>query len=99
MKEIIKNEEELAVRKDLRNAAICRSNNVDAVKVSKVAHLFSLDVAPIVHGNWCWYPDERDRQELYCSECEQPALYNEDRIQAPTAYCPWCGANMTQKQF
>lgn len=62
-----------------------------------VAHLPSLDVAPIVRGKWCWYPSEQDRQQLCCSVCEQPSLCSEDGLQVPTAYCPWCGANMTQK--
>ena len=66
---------------------------------AKVAHLPSLDVAPIVRGKWCWYPDEQDRQELCCSECEQPALYDADGIQIPTVYCPCCGAKMTPKYF
>lgn len=64
---------------------------------AKVAHLPSLDVTPIIHGKWCWYPDERDRQELCCSECEEFAPYNGDGFQILTEYCPHCGAKMDKK--
>lgn len=52
------------------------------------------DVAEVPHGEWAWYPDRMDRQELLCTNCEEPAPYNEDGERVMTPYCPHCGAKM-----
>ena len=60
---------------------------------AKVAHLPSLDVAPIVHGEWLL------RHEGYghyweCSSCHKnPCIY----VTKDTRYCPNCGAKMDEK--
>ena len=54
------------------------------------------DVVEVRHGEWDWYPDRMDRQELLCTNCEEPAPYN-DGEQIRTLYCPNCGAKMDGK--
>lgn len=55
------------------------------------------DVVDARHGEWDWYPDRMDRQELVCTNCEEPAPYNEDGERIRTPYCPNCGAKMNGK--
>ena len=57
----------------------------------------SSDVVEVRHGEWDWYPDRMDRQELLCTNCEEPAPYNDDGEQIRTLYCPNCGAKMDRK--
>ena len=55
------------------------------------------DVTGVPHGEWAWYPDRMDRQELLCTNCEESAPYNEDGERVMTPYCPHCGAKMNRK--
>lgn len=49
------------------------------------------------HGKWAWYPDRMDRQELLCTNCEEPIPYNEDGERMMTPYCPYCGVKMDEE--
>lgn len=55
------------------------------------------DVVEVRHGEWAWYPDRMDRQELLCTNCEESAHYNEDGERVMTPFCPNCGAKMDGK--
>ena len=72
----------------------------DAITMSGVAILNNFPTADVVevrHGEWGWYPNRIDRQELLCTNCEEPAPYNEDGERVRTSYCPNCGAKMDGK--
>lgn len=55
------------------------------------------DVVEVRHGEWDWYPNRMDRQELLCTNCGESAPYNEDGERVRTPYCPNCGAEMYGK--
>lgn len=52
------------------------------------------DMVEVRRGEWAWYPDRMDRQELLCTNCEEPIPYNEDGERMMTPYCPNCGVKM-----
>ena len=54
-----------------------------------------VNIAEVQYGEWDWYPNRFDRQELLCTRCEEPAPYNDDGEQIRAPYCPNCGANMS----
>jgi hypothetical protein len=82
-----------SVRSGQPSAEIRGANKItDRIKSAPAA-----DVVEVRHGEWDWYPDRMDRQELLCTNCEEPAPYNEDGERARTSYCPNCGAKMDGK--
>jgi NADH pyrophosphatase NudC (nudix superfamily) len=51
------------------------------------------DVAPVVHGKWCW-----EGKFKACSECGSYVEWNETLGANFWKYCPYCGAKMDLKE-
>ena len=53
-----------------------------------------VNIVEVQYGEWDWYSDGFDRQELLCTRCKKPAPHNDYGEQMRTPYCPNCGAKM-----
>lgn len=68
------------------------------------------DVAPVRHGRWIfgkelpcsWGQITKNKHHLYCSECLEQAFNrsedNDPDFDEDTSYCPYCGAQMDEKE-
>lgn len=55
----------------------------------------TVDAAPVVHGEWIWWPDN-DGCDYECSnpKCRCRISYNGSKVSGDFNYCPNCGAKM-----
>lgn len=70
------------------------ANKQDIYDIAKgicemVDYMESADVAPVVHGEWCW-----EGKFKACSECGSYVEWNETLGANFWKYCPYCGAKM-----
>lgn len=55
------------------------------------------DVEPVKHAKWAWFPDNLDRHELLCTNCEEECPYDADGKYLDAKFCPHCGAVMVEE--
>lgn len=55
------------------------------------------DVAPVIHAHWIEQIIDGG-QELMCSNCGEYALMNDEFYSEFSKYCPYCGAQMDEKE-
>ena len=64
-------------------------------KVSRSAP--TIEAKPVVHAHWLEQIIDGS-QELMCSNCGEYALMNDEFYSEFSKYCPYCGAQMDEKE-
>ena len=68
----------------------------DTTAVNVIKSIPSADVRENIHGHWIEQIDhEENCRTLICSNCDRPALHDEDSIWKHK-FCPHCGADMRE---
>ena len=62
-----------------------------------IDHLPTIEAKPVVHAHWIEQIIDGG-QELMCSNCGEYALMNDEFYSEFSKYCPYCGAQMDEKE-
>ena len=57
----------------------------------------TIEAKPVVHAHWLEQIIDGS-QELMCSNCGEYALMNDEFYSEFSKYCPYCGAQMDEKE-
>ena len=63
----------------------------------KIIEAPTADAKPVVHAHWLEQIIDGS-QELMCSNCGEYALMNDEFYSEFSKYCPYCGAQMDEKE-
>lgn len=67
------------------------------VDVTQIANTPTIEAKPVVHAHWIEQIIDGG-QELMCSNCGEYALMNDEFYSEFSKYCPYCGAQMDEKE-
>lgn len=87
--------DEYVSREELRRQACCIYSYGGAryVSLAVIEKMATADVAPVVHGNWCWITENIYR----CDNCGEMTYVKEVMGEPGWTYCPNCGAKMDKE--
>ena len=75
----------------------CRCGYVQVVDVGSIEDAPTIEAKPVVHAYWIEQIIDGG-QELMCSNCGEYALMNDEFYSEFSKYCPYCGAQMDEKE-
>lgn len=92
-KALWKNVEKLPSVLDANNGWLIKKTSV----LAKIEDATTVEAKPVVHAHWLEQIIDGG-QELMCSNCGEYALMNDEFYSEFSKYCPYCGAQMDEKE-
>lgn len=70
---------------------------LDCIIEEAIKNAPTIEAKPVVHAHWLEQIIDGG-QELMCSNCGEYALMNDEFYSEFSKYCPYCGAQMDEKE-